>query len=145
MSCAGARTRNATRPQTENGAAGWPPQLDAVTGDTRLVTVGLGYNDDGFFFETMVGCSTLAVEDPIGSPCRDRSERAGVDPAALPDRIGADLATVLGEVRRRAPGAEVLVVGYPQLVPAQGTCPELPLASGDYSYVRDRLARLDDV
>jgi hypothetical protein len=30
----------------------------------------------------------------------------------------------------------VLLVGYPQLVPAEGTCPELPLATGDYAFVR---------
>jgi hypothetical protein len=30
----------------------------------------------------------------------------------------------------------VVVVGYPQIVPASGTCPELPLARGDYAYGR---------
>src|SRR4051794_41619167 len=29
MSCAGASTGNATRPQTRKGALSWPPQLDA--------------------------------------------------------------------------------------------------------------------
>ncbi len=42
----------------------------------------------------------------------------------------------------RAPGAQVVVVTYPQLVPARGTCDELPLATGDYPYAREVNAAL---
>lgn len=30
----------------------------------------------------------------------------------------------------------MIIVGYPQMVPGSGTCPTLPLATGDYAYVR---------
>jgi lysophospholipase L1-like esterase len=143
-SCAGARTDDVTRPQERNGAAGWPPQLDAVGDETDLVTVSLGYNDEGFYVDALFGCASLASRDPTGSPCRDQREQDGVDPQALPDRIGAALTTVLEQVQDRAPDADLLVVGYPQLVPKEGTCPELPLATGDYPYVHDQLTRLDD-
>ena len=37
----------------------------------------------------------------------------------------------------------MLLVGYPQLVPADGTCPELPLATGDYPFVRAQWEAMD--
>jgi len=144
MSCGGAATENATLPQTGNGAVGWPPQLDAVDRETDLVTVGLGYNDRAFLLDTLFGCASVAPQDPTGSPCRDLRQQSGVDAQDLPGVIGANLAGVLDEIHDRAPDADVLVVGYPQPVPLEGTCPELPLATGDYPYVRDQLERLDD-
>ena len=37
----------------------------------------------------------------------------------------------------RAPQARVVLVGYPQLVPAEGSCPDLlPLAEGDLPFAR---------
>ena len=37
-----------------------------------------------------------------------------------------------------------MLVGYPQPVPAKGTCRILPIAKGDYPYVRDLVCKLDD-
>jgi len=37
----------------------------------------------------------------------------------------------------------VVLVGYPQAVPAKGRCKILPLAKGDYPYVRSILVALD--
>jgi len=144
MSCAGARTENATQPQPGTVAGNWPPQLDGVDRETDLVTIGLGYNDRGFFYDTLVACASFADRDPTGSPCRDERERDGVDPQAVPGQIGADLSALVDEVRERAPDAEVLVVGYPQPVPPEGGCPQLPLATGDHAYVREQLERLDE-
>ena len=36
----------------------------------------------------------------------------------------------------RSPQARIVVVGYPQIVPASGTCDLLPLATGDYPVAR---------
>ena len=45
-------------------------------------------------------------------------------------------ATVAG-IRARAPKAKVVVVGYPQIIPSRGSCPDLlPLAIGDYPFAR---------
>jgi lysophospholipase L1-like esterase len=135
VSCGGATTENGTQPQPLGGES-WPPQLDAVTDGTDLVTVSLGVNDFSWYLDLMFGCTTAAAEDPTGSPCARRSTGREPDLTALPPQIGARLETLLTEVHRRAPGARVLVVGYPQSVPARGTCPELPLAAGDYPFVR---------
>jgi lysophospholipase L1-like esterase len=147
-SCAGAQTSNGTEHQVTSSGVSWPPQLDSLSGDTDLVTVGLGFNDGAFLVGAIVGCSAVADADPGGAPCRDLNQQTqarGADLTSVADRVGDRLRDLLGEVQERAPHADVLLVGYPQLVPASGTCPQLPLAAGDYAYVRDQFDHLDDV
>jgi lysophospholipase L1-like esterase len=143
-SCGGATTENATQPQRLDGRAPWPPQLDSVHEDTDLVTVGLGGNDFSWFLGVMFSCTSAAPADPTGNPCERAGTSAGSDLTALPPRIGDRLEELLTEVHTRAPGARVLLVGYPQPVPAEGTCPELPLAAGDYPFVRAQWEALAD-
>jgi lysophospholipase L1-like esterase len=144
VSCGGATTDNGTQPQSQGaGVQPRPPQLDAVTRGTDLVTVSLGGNDFSWYLGLMFGCTAVAAQDPTGSPCEKQGTSAGSDPTALPAQIGARLEALLTEVHRRAPGARVLLVGYPQPVPAEGTCPELPLATGDYPFVRAEWAAMD--
>jgi lysophospholipase L1-like esterase len=132
VSCGGATTEDGTE-----------QQLDAVTRDTDVVTVGLGGNDFSWFLGAMFGCTTIATSDPTGSPCARQGTAPESDLTALPPQIGARLEALLAEVRRRAPRARVLLVGYPQPVPARGTCPELPLAAGDYAFVRAQWEAMD--
>ena len=142
MSCGGATTENGTEPQSLGGES-WPPQLSAVTKDTDLVTVGLGGNDLSWYLELMFSCTSAAAADPTGNPCEEQGTSPESDLTALPPQIGARLEALLTEVHRRAPAARVLLVGYPQLVPARGTCPELPLATGDYPFVRAQWEAMD--
>jgi lysophospholipase L1-like esterase len=143
-SCGGATTENGTTAQPRPGAAYWPPQLDRLRPGTDLVTVGLGYNDLGFFPALISGCVSVATTDLTGAPCQEAEGRGLPELSALPEQIGTRVEGLLHTVRERAPEAEVLVVGYPQLVPESGTCAELPLADGDYAFVRERLEALDD-
>jgi lysophospholipase L1-like esterase len=143
-SCAGARTADTTEQQTTSSGVSWPPQLDSVAQDTDLVTVGLGYNDLGFFSRLMVGCAAAAGSDPTGTPCADLDRAQGVDRGSIADQVGDHVRDLLEQVHDRAPQARVLLVGYPQLVPAEGTCPGLPLAARDYAYVREQFQHLDD-
>ena len=141
-SCGGATTENGTQPQSLGGES-WPPQLDAVTRATDLVTVSLGGNDFSWYLTLMFSCTSAAAADPTGNPCEKQGTSPESDLTALPPQIGARLEDLLTEVHRRAPAARVLVVGYPQLVPAHGTCPELPLATGDYPFVRAQWEAMD--
>ncbi|NYD40204.1 SGNH/GDSL hydrolase family protein [Nocardioides panaciterrulae] len=137
VSCSGADTASMTHSQ-RIGDGRVPPQLDAVTRRTALVTLGIGGNDFGLF-GTLVGeCTRLRSSDPTGSPCRDRFTAGGTDLLAqdLP-RIRDHVAGVVARIHRRAPHARIVVVGYPQIIPAHGTCPRLlPLATGDYRWAR---------
>lgn len=139
VSCSGAATSNAALAQRGRGGT-VPPQLDAVRRGTDLVTIGLGGNDENLFGTVIVRCTQLASADLSGSPCTDE----------LADTVGPTLAKVrrnlvgvVEDVQRRAPRARVLLVGYPQIVPESGTCPDLPLAAGDYAFARDVNERLN--
>ncbi len=140
-SCAGAATENGANPQPRTGEGEWPPQLAQVTRTTDIVTVGLGYNDFIIFGSAFTGCAQVAAEDPTGTPCQDRQQP---EASRQVDQIGLRLERLLAAVHDRAPEARVLLVGYPQLVPASGSCAELPLATGDYAYVRQLFIDLDD-
>jgi lysophospholipase L1-like esterase len=143
VSCGGASTENGTLPQGA-GAGARPPQLAAVTRDTDLVTVGLGGNDLSWYLAVMFGCTTAAAADPAGSPCEELDSSGQSVVTTMPPQIGDRLEALLDEVQRRAPDADVLLVGYPQPVPENGTCPELPLATDDYAFVREQWEALND-
>ncbi len=132
VSCGGATTADTTGSQ--RGATGSvPPQFDALRRGTDLVTIALGGNDEGLFGSMIVRCTRLAEHDPSGSPCADTLG----DRAPVLERIRDNLAAVVAGVRERSPDARILLVGYPQIVPDEGTCADLPLAAGDYPFVRD--------
>jgi lysophospholipase L1-like esterase len=141
VSCGGATTADATRPQPRGDGPANPPQLDGLTASTDLVTVGLGFNDFGYLVGLVVGCPSLAASDPQGHPCQESD--AAKDGQKVVRSIGRSVRTTLEAVHERSPDARVLLIGYPQLVPAEGTCPELPLAAGDYPFVRSSFELLD--
>jgi hypothetical protein len=139
VSCSGATTQDLTQGQ-QTGTVTQDPQFDALSEDTSLVTLGMGGNDGGLFGVVGVRCMLLGGIDPTGSPCEAQtSSEVEQILAATQD----SLTEAVAAIRDRAPDATVLVVGYPQLVPETGTCPILPLADGDYAYVRGLVADLD--
>ena len=141
VTCSGARTRDFRQPQSLYGGSTARPQLDALSADTDLVTVGIGGNDFGLFGSLIETCPQVRDDDPDGKPCkrtfRKRVDGAWVDTKARDARRVEDrVARALAEVAARAPAAEVYVVGYPRLLPRAGTCEEVPFATGDYDWAR---------
>jgi lysophospholipase L1-like esterase len=136
VTCSGATTADLTRAQHPFQGSTVPPQLRAVTEDTDLVTIGIGGNDLDLF-GTLVGtCTGLRSQDPQGSPCARHFAEAGPDLAEVTRTIDRNVAAALDGIRERAPQATVVLVGYLRLVPRHGTCPGLPLATGDYAQGR---------
>jgi len=134
VSCGGASTDHMWAPQFPGG----PRQLDAVGGNPSLVTLGIGANDIG-----LVGiastCSGLGLVHPFGQPCKDYYTAGGVDQNARAISTAAlRVADVLTIIHRHAPGARVLVIGYPDIFPESGPgCwPLVPLAADDVPYLR---------
>lgn len=132
VSCSGATTRSLWNHQGDN-----PPQVNALTADTDLVTVSLGGNDLGFS-DVLTKCVIAGLSDREGSPCRDQLNSTGYDQlevgvALLTPRISS----MLVDIKRRSPNARVVVVGYPDLLPATGAgCgSSVPLAKGDVTYL----------
>lgn len=142
VSCSGARSRHLRRSQAVLfGGGSNPPQLDALSSTTDLVTLGIGGNDFGLFGEMIVTCTQLREGDPDGSPCRDHFLRridGDLVDTKLRDarRIRDHLSRALRGIHVRAPEASVYVVGYPRLLPTVGTCDAVPFAAGDYEWGR---------
>ncbi|WP_030936067.1 SGNH/GDSL hydrolase family protein [Streptomyces sp. NRRL S-646] len=140
VSCSGATTDNMWKAQGTNG-----PQLDALNRGTDLVTVQIGGNDVGF--SSIIGtCARLSSQDPTGDPCRRYYASSGIDQLAVAvARTAPKIDAVLRAVHARAPHARVLVVGYPDLLPDDGSgCyPSVPFAAKDFAYLRDTGKRLN--
>ena len=142
VSCAGATTANVAAAQdTDLGPVA--PQLAAVDPRADLVTVSLGVNDAGFGLILSL-CSQLAPTDPQGAPCRAHFQTPAGDSLLSNVRaVGQRVKRTLRLVRRTAPDAQVVLIGYPQLAPQRGSCDELPFARGDYPYLQEFLVDVD--
>lgn len=143
VSCGGATTEDMTEPQ---GGFLNDPQFDALRPDTGLVTVGIGGNDIPFV-EVLVVCSLHGLV-PHGSPCKDYYQRSGTDRLVEKvEAVGPLVGGVLDGIRERSPGADVLVIGYPTILPDDGSnCwPLVPIAAGDAPYLRDITKLLNEV
>jgi lysophospholipase L1-like esterase len=154
VSCSSATTADLTSAQRVDGGAN-PPQLDALDGRTRLVTVGIGGND-AEFIKVVTKCVEQGVLKAVDlatgdAPCKDfyTAPDGSSKLAPVLDTVGARLTTVLAEVARRAPQARVYVVGYPALLPAApDDC--LPVLGGavaraDLSFLVEQEQRLNAV
>ncbi|MFC8537471.1 SGNH/GDSL hydrolase family protein [Streptomyces sp. NPDC057249] len=140
VSCGGATTAEMWQAQGTNG-----PQLDAVKRDTDLVTLQIGGNDIGFG-SIISTCAGLSAKDLAGNPCQQHYRAGGYDQLTLKIlRTAPKVARVLREVHKKAPHARVVVVGYPDLLPDDGTgCyPDVPFAAKDFPYLRDTEKRLN--
>jgi lysophospholipase L1-like esterase len=109
----GATTGDILRPS----AAGQPPQLDAVTPDTRLVTITAGGNDVGY----LPRLTLTSLPWPLRALPRVKAQAAGFgDPDATEERF-AQLETNLTMIARRmydhAPACRVLFVDYLTILP----------------------------
>lgn len=139
-SCGGATTGDLVRGQHP----GLAPQIEGLGAATRLVTVGLGVNDAGLFSNFLVRCAKAGPYDPQGAPCA--TAYGPLDGDRVTWVLGLVREAMVGALREivgRAPHARVLLVGYPQIVPATGRCRQLPLADKDYPWVRGVLVGLD--
>jgi lysophospholipase L1-like esterase len=143
-SCGGATAVQVESPQ-QTATTRNPPQLADVDDRTDLVTISLGLNDTGYGTLLMT-CMGVAQTDPSGSPCRTAMQTPQGDQIlSRLEPFGQDLAQVIRKVQHAGPNADVVVVGYPQLAPPDGSCPDLPFAAGDYGYLAEYLVKLNKV
>ncbi|MEH1098891.1 SGNH/GDSL hydrolase family protein [Micromonospora sp. CPCC 205561] len=138
VSCSGATTDDILNGGSGQLGISLPPQLSAVNAGTSLVTVQIGGNDIGFS-GIITDCAQASLSSPLGSPCKNRYTAGGVD--QLRARIAATVpkvTAVLQAVRRAAPDARVVVLGYPAILPdsGYGCWPVVPIAYQDVPYLR---------
>jgi lysophospholipase L1-like esterase len=144
VSCLGASTKDLNASQ----GSGIPAQLSALGPSTSLVSLGIGGNDLGFS-SVVANCAAITPwgATKVGWSCRSHYTVNGVDElVSLVHQVGDRVAALLTDVRSRAPQARVFVIGYPDIVPAngRGCWPMLPFSSPDLDYVRSIEVDLND-
>jgi lysophospholipase L1-like esterase len=133
-SCNGATIDNIlTVPQDGN-----PLQIDAVTGDTALVTVTIGGNDIRYTASTFA-CS--------GAPASDRCT-ANLDQAAINaalNELPAKLTAMFDAIEAKAPQATIVLVAYPRVFPEDAVnCAALELSEADTVYLAELGRKLEE-
>jgi hypothetical protein len=145
VSCSSATTRDFSSPQPGVVSGTNPPQYDAITPDTTLVTVGIGGNDIG-----LVGlaesCVNVAPTWLGGKSCAATYTAGGVD--VYSQRIQAFAPTygaVIDHIRSLAPNARILLVSYPTGIKPDGCWPYQPILAPDANYVQAKIDELNSV
>ncbi|WP_414719890.1 SGNH/GDSL hydrolase family protein [Umezawaea sp.] len=119
-----------------------PPQFDALTPTTDLVSVTIGGNDIGLVGAAL-GCVNLLPE-PVGVSCEARLTAGGVDQlAAKVDAFAPEFAAVLDGIHARSPLAKIVVVGYGTYIRPGGCYPAQPLWGRDSDYIQASINRLN--
>lgn len=112
------------------------PQLDALGRRTRLVTMTIGGNDSSVFINSILQCGAAGITTAgQGSPCKDQYGDSFTD--TIRQTTFPAIRRALRDVHRRAPKAEVAILGYPWIMPERVGCyPLMPVARGDVPYLR---------
>jgi lysophospholipase L1-like esterase len=140
VTCGGAQSSHFFTSQYQ----GVPPQLDALSKRTRLVTMTIGGNDSNLFIDVVSDCGSAGLSTGgQGSPCKDRYGSSFDD--TIRNTTYPALVKALTAVHAKAPQANVAILGYPWIMPPSVGCyPIMPVAAGDVPYVRDIQATLND-
>ena len=141
VSCSGARTTHMTASQSTSAGTN-PPQFNALTTNTEIVSLQIGGNDIGFT-EILQNCVTY---NPFGRPCQNRYNPGGNDEIkARIDATAPKVKAVIDAIRAKSANALILVVNYAAILPERGSgCwPQVPLAYSDVSYLRTKQQQLN--
>lgn len=125
-----------TRMQSRADYAAETDQLDALNASTGLVTITIGGNDVGF------GSFARRCVLPLGS-CDSSSQEYIDSMDAITNDLPGELDTLYAAIRSDAPNALILVVGYPQVAPPDGTSCEF-LTDSEKDAARDLDVALND-
>jgi lysophospholipase L1-like esterase len=107
-----------------------PPQIDAVTPDTKLITVSVGGNDINLNGTALVCGNPATVCSPPATLDADEAALQG------------DLVAMLTALKAKAPSAIVVLVTYPREFPDQN-CAALSLSDGELSMLRGMGEKLE--
>jgi lysophospholipase L1-like esterase len=147
-SCSSATTVDMTQSQSlEGGLQTAPPQFNALKSGDALVTLGIGGNDAGLI-SVAEECAKLDIIRPTGTACKNHYASSSGDPNVVAiNATGPKVAAVIQGIHARALNAEVMVVGYPDGLPTNGSgCwPLVPISAGDITYFNSLETSLNTV
>lgn len=117
--CTGASTYDMLGRQVTARGMSVPPQFRGLSRYTDLVTIGLGFNNSHLYARMNTICRLSG-----GKVCPLYDQRHTL--RSIVDQVGSALVQVIEGVKERAPRARILLVTYPRLLPAHGSCAALP-------------------
>lgn len=129
-SCSGAKTEHILATPHNTGVATAPPQSTALSADTDIVTVAIGGNDVGFS-DILAACTALSPAGPLAFDGVTPNCRAIFNPAPGVDNLALKIAGLVApaikatfaDIKAKAPGATIIVLGYPSLFPDAANTP----------------------
>jgi lysophospholipase L1-like esterase len=130
-SCSGATTANLLT----DSQSSQPPQVQAVSAATRVVTVTIGGNDVDY----LGSIGSYSCLTGGGTNC------GSVDQNAINQTFGAlagRLENVVNAVHSASPQAHVYLVNYFTLLPDSGVCANVPLTADQAAFERSIASRL---
>ncbi len=135
VSCGGAKTIDETESQFE----GQPPQDEALSASTEIVTLGMGGNDRNLFGTLLEGCTILDfyLKAEGSSPCKDQYG-AVVTKDFEEDKPEQEAA--LRRIKELAPNAKVFVIGYPEIIDLP--CANFPWYEKDTLWFRNKVQKV---
>lgn len=110
VSCSAAVTADLSAPMRLFDGTTTGPQLDALSADTDLVTLGIGGNDFGIYtglINCQEGSAAVCPVEELKSDAR---------------KVAGRIEQAVRRIERAAPEADVYVVGYVDILPTEGTC-----------------------
>lgn len=108
VACSGATTANVLHGGSSRGAWNEPPQVDALSADTEVVTITIGGNDIGF--------KEFATECGFGD-CDSSTVIYATTLGKIHNELPGKLEEVLNSIASKTDDAEVFVIGYPYTTP----------------------------
>jgi len=147
VSCSGAMVPNITGKWAE-----LPAQIDAVTPETRLVTITIGGNDVGYSGR-LISQSCEAVREQADAAPEALAFCKGFPPPTMfpqPtdanfERLENNYIAAIAAIRAKAPQARIVLVQYLAALPPSGGCAALPISADHAALSRMVAARVADV
>jgi lysophospholipase L1-like esterase len=142
VSCGGATTEHVLK----GGQYFQRAQIEAITPETRLITITIGGNNVGYMSNMMADACANAPDlvpwlwKKIGG-CKP------MPPAEVERKyatLEASMAEIMRNARQRAPNARIVLLSYQTVVPPSGTCAVLHLTEQQAESARVMAARLLD-
>jgi len=136
VSCGASTTANVV--STPQGVH--PLQIDAVTPDTKLVTVTTGGNDVNYTASNLI----CAADGAQGKDCIADGSISPQDIHGLLGQVGGKMVGMIEAIQAKAPNARIVVLPYPRVLPPSATpCPpSVPMQAADLKFMLDVSDRL---
>lgn len=143
VSCGGATSADLTQDQvTQNPAATRAPQLAAVTKRTKLVTLGIGLNDYQLAYYLLYVC--VPINGITLPACGQYLKLPDSSVETYVSQMTAQVKQNLADVRKAAPKARIVLVGYPRVLADDADCPaQLPMPAAASARLRTALELVD--